>query len=195
MNALPIDLRSVAFRRCARLLAAALSATILAAGVFQCGITRALRSGVDDAAISASIRARILQDGELNPLLVFVATDEGEVYLIGRAPTEEAILRAEGYARAVNGVWSVINHLRIGERSESTAQEDAAMQAKIEQDLRRNPDVSSLGVEAIVYERSAYLIGRVKDEIQRNEANSVAFAVDGVRRVFNYLKAGPLPES
>lgn len=69
------------------------------------------------------------------------------------------------------------------------------MQAEIEQDLRRNPDVSSLGVTTIVYERSAYLIGRVKDEVQRNEANSVAFAVDGVRRVYNYLKAGSLPES
>ncbi len=195
MKAFPIEFRGAVARRCALRLSSTLAAALVAGGVLHCGLTRALRSGVDDAAISASIRARVLQDGELNPLLVFVATDEGEAYLIGRAPTEEAILRAEDYARAVSGVWSVINHLRIGERSESTAQEDAAMQAEIEQDLRRNPDVSSLAVKAIVYERSVYLIGRVKDEIQRNEANSTAFAVDGVRRVFNYLKAGPLPES
>jgi len=145
---------------------------------------------LDDAAITARVRAGLLQTGELEQFRINVTTDEGEVYLVGRAPGEESRRQAEEAARSVPGVWSVINHLRIGARSRSTAREDAELRRNVESALSDDPDVPGLAIQILVYEREVYLIGRVPAGLQRSRALRLVRETRGVRRIHNYLKAG-----
>jgi len=73
-----------------------------------------LASKVDDAAITASINAKLAEDKDLKVAQIDVDTKSGHVRLAGKAPTVEARERATLLAEATEGVVGVENDLRIG---------------------------------------------------------------------------------
>lgn len=78
-----------------------------------------VRSAVDDAAITASIKADLLKDPDLSVLKVNVATDGGEVKLTGKVDSEAAKRRATDMAQAVDGVRKVDNQLVVAANAKS----------------------------------------------------------------------------
>ncbi|MBX7056795.1 MAG: BON domain-containing protein [Leptospirales bacterium] len=162
--------------------------TLLAA---QCAASRLLRSELDDAAITASVFARIAQDQESDASSVQVLTDEGEVYLIGRAASESALRRFEDYARRSTGVWSVINRMRLGDRRYTSADADRNLRQQISESLAAESDLKGQNIKIVVYDGEVYLIGRVAADTQRVRAVLAAQESEGVRRVYNQIKAGP----
>ena len=72
---------------------------------------------VDDAAITASVKAKLAADGDINPFNIDVDTNEGVVTLQGRVDKEEARTKAEQLARETDGVKRVINLVKVGDRS------------------------------------------------------------------------------
>ncbi|HJV60048.1 MAG TPA: BON domain-containing protein [Albitalea sp.] len=72
-----------------------------------------LASKVDDAAITASVKAGIAKDPELSALRVDVDTQGGHVMLSGVAPNAAAKERAQAIAAQEKGVTSVDNRLAI----------------------------------------------------------------------------------
>ena len=68
---------------------------------------------VNDAAITASIKAGIAKDPELSALRVNVDTKNGQVSLYGAAPNEAAKQRAQTIAMSEKGVTGVNNELAI----------------------------------------------------------------------------------
>ena len=156
-----------------------------------CITTRSFGSQLDDAGISASIKALLIQDTRIGALNVEVATDEGEVLLIGRVGSRQESLLAEEHARNVDGVWSVLNHLKVGVappgRDGPTDQE---LKQLVESRLQQDRTLPGFNVRVISHEGEVFLLGRVATNNERLQALGVARETPGVRDIHNYLKAG-----
>jgi hyperosmotically inducible protein len=79
-----------------------------------CSSTRTAGTQVDDAAITAEVKAKLATDGDINPFNIDVDTNEGVVTLQGRVEKEAARTKAEQLARETNGVRRVINLVKVG---------------------------------------------------------------------------------
>lgn len=90
-------------------------AALLALGA--CSSTRTPGAQVDDAAITAAVKAKLTADGDINPFNIDVDTNEGVVTLQGRVEKEEARTKAEQLARDTDGVRRVVNLITVGDRS------------------------------------------------------------------------------
>lgn len=82
-----------------------------------CSSTRTVGTQVDDAAITAHVKAKLAADGDINPFNIDVDTNEGVVTLQGRVKKEEARTKAERLARETDGVRRVINLVKVGDQS------------------------------------------------------------------------------
>lgn len=68
---------------------------------------------IDDSAITAKVKNRLLQDKDVSGLQVNVETYKGRVQLSGFVSTQDEKARAEKLARNVPGVRSVSNDLIV----------------------------------------------------------------------------------
>ena len=68
---------------------------------------------LDDAGITAKIKADLAKDSELSALKIDVETNNGRVTMKGPTPTAEARDRAVAVAKAITGVTSVNNQLVV----------------------------------------------------------------------------------
>ncbi|HVR95813.1 MAG TPA: BON domain-containing protein [Thermoanaerobaculia bacterium] len=90
-------------------------ALLLAFGA--CSSTQTAGTQVDDAAITAAVKAKLAADGDINPFNIDVDTNEGVVTLQGRVEKEEARTKSEQLARDTENVRRVINLIKVGDRS------------------------------------------------------------------------------
>ena len=88
---------------------------ILALALGACSSTKTPGTQVDDAAITAKVKAKLAADGDINPFNIDVDTNEGVVTLQGRVAKEEARTKAEQLARDTDGVRRVINLVKVGD--------------------------------------------------------------------------------
>ena len=88
---------------------------ILALALGACSSTKTAGTQVDDAAITAKVKAKLAADGDINPFNIDVDTNEGVVTLQGRVAKEEARTKAEQLARDTDGVRRVINLVKVGD--------------------------------------------------------------------------------
>ncbi len=70
---------------------------------------------VDDATITAKVKAKLAANAEINPFDVDVATAQGVVSLVGRVKTERQKEEAGRIARETAGVKGVRNLLEVGD--------------------------------------------------------------------------------
>jgi len=68
---------------------------------------------LDDSALTAKVKTALLRDPEVSGLAINVETFKGEVQLSGFAKSEAARQRAEEVARAVAGVETIRNDIRL----------------------------------------------------------------------------------
>jgi len=79
-----------------------------------CGTAQSPRRQVDDAAISARIKAKLASDVSLSSVTnIDVNTTNGVVTLAGQVESEDVRHRAEQIAGGVEGVVSVSNNLQV----------------------------------------------------------------------------------
>lgn len=75
--------------------------------------TERLSTGLEDAAITASVKAALAADPALSALAIEVDTQAGVVRLRGPAPDQKSRERAGVLAAAPEGVRSVVNELHL----------------------------------------------------------------------------------
>jgi len=90
-------------------------ALVLALSLTACSSTKSVGTQVDDAAITAKVKAKLAADGDINPFNIDVDTNEGVVTLQGRVAKASARTRAEQLARETEGVRRVINLVKVGD--------------------------------------------------------------------------------
>ena len=69
---------------------------------------------IDDAGITAKVKAALIAEKEVSGMSINVDTSGGKVTLSGKVPDPAQIERAMQVARAVEGVKSVDNKLTVG---------------------------------------------------------------------------------
>jgi len=97
------------------LLAATLTALTLAATT-GCAVTRGqetVGAYVDDTAITTAVKARFVDNRDVDASSIRVETLNGTVMLSGFAKSETERATAESIARKVNGVKSVKNEIAV----------------------------------------------------------------------------------
>lgn len=82
-----------------------------------CSSTRSPGEQVDDAAITAAVKAKLTADGDINPFNIDVDTNDGVVTLQGTVAKDEARSNAERLARETDGVQRVINLIKVGDQT------------------------------------------------------------------------------
>jgi len=70
-------------------------------------------TNVDDTAVTASVKARLVADKPANLTRVDVDTNQGTVYLNGMVDSPEQRARAEQLAWQSKGVKAVVNNLQV----------------------------------------------------------------------------------
>jgi hyperosmotically inducible protein len=90
-------------------------ALVMALALGACSSTKTAGTQVDDAAITAKVKAKLAADGDINPFNIDVDTNEGVVTLQGRVAKDEARTKAEQLARDTDGVTRVINLIKVGD--------------------------------------------------------------------------------
>jgi len=75
------------------------------------------KSYASDSAITSEVKAKFLADSVVPSRKIKVTTDNGVVQLSGRVQNARVADRAESVAKAVDGVKSVKNDLRVVEKS------------------------------------------------------------------------------
>jgi len=96
--------------------AASMLALALCLGMTGCAVVReqeTLGAYVDDATITAAIKARLLDDTTVSAAAIKVETLQGVVILSGFAKSAAERARAEQIARSVRGVRSVQDSLIV----------------------------------------------------------------------------------
>jgi len=97
-------------------LAATVTALALLITASGCAVTRGqetVGSYVDDAAITTSVKARFVENKDVDASSIRVETLNGTVMLSGFAKSATERTSAERIARGVNGVKSVKNEISI----------------------------------------------------------------------------------
>src|SRR6476646_5991750 len=92
----------------------AIAVLLMLAGLAACKTTSSPRRQVDDAAIKASVKAKLAADVRLSTLTnVEVNSTNGVVTLAGMVNDPSDRIAAENVARSVEGVVRVNNNLQI----------------------------------------------------------------------------------
>jgi len=93
-----------------------LLAAVIATGC-QAMTGKTAGQNVDDANLTASVKAQLVADRASNLVRVDVDTNNGVVYLNGTVESGEQKDRAEQLAKRVDGVKRVVNNLQVARRS------------------------------------------------------------------------------
>lgn len=101
-------------------LGAVLIALVVVAGCSGSG-NRPVDDAVTDATIASTVRARLASDEELAPYGIGVTALDGVVTLTGRVEREAQRDRAGRLAEEVEGIESVRNLIRVGDRGPSAS--------------------------------------------------------------------------
>ncbi len=95
-----------------------LSSIMIMAMLLGCASVTGRTAGehIDDATITTTINAKIIEDPDLKYLKINVDTTKGNVLLSGFVSTKQAEERLINIAKGVRGVKSVTSHLKIEQK-------------------------------------------------------------------------------
>ena len=86
-------------------------------GLAACSTTQPMSEQIDDSAITAAVKAKLLADPQVAGMNIDVNTNEGVVTLAGRVETADESRHAAELAADTDGVRRVINNLSVGDRT------------------------------------------------------------------------------
>jgi len=98
-----------------KILLAVLSVLLLATVLGGCSSMQPAKVQLDDAEITAAVKAKLAADPDVAAVQVDVNTNESVVTLTGRVKTAEERMRAVQIARETNGVKKVNDLIKVGE--------------------------------------------------------------------------------
>lgn len=144
---------------------------------------RTVGTQIDDALITAKIKAKLIEDPVTKARKIDVDTVNGVVTLTGVVESEKEIERAIEIAKSVPGVKKVVNNLRVGKRGFKSYIKDKEITAKIKAKLIADPELKALSIDVDTVNGVVTLTGVVENERQKEKAVRHAKSVEGVREV------------
>ncbi|UFH49434.1 BON domain-containing protein [Pseudomonas sp. KNUC1026] len=156
---------------------------------------QAVAQRIDDATLTATIRAKLTWNAATAGSDIMVSTDTGTVTLKGRALTADAKLVAGTLASTTDGVTVVNNLISLSAadtqttRAETDAKTtdesvtDAWITSKVKASFLYDRNLDALSIEVKVREGVVRLSGEVASSEQKTQAVEVARRLRGVRGV------------
>lgn len=150
---------------------------------------RTIGEGIDDAAASQEVKARLMAADRAGFSEVDVEVAAGSLLLSGAAPTQSHRETAEMIARNVRSVHTVYNEIVVGPHSGVVrSARDEFITAQIRTRLAASSSVRAINVNIETFHGNVYLMGyaRTQEELQR--AAEIASVVPGVERVVSFMQ-------
>jgi len=141
----------------------------------------------DDSAITAKVKAALIQNSEVSAGKIDVDTVEGKVTLSGVVPSAGEAAEAVRVSQGIEGVRSVRNNLQIGSRTAGQTIDDQILANKIKAKLIAEPGVRSLNVDVDVYQGVVTLTGSVNNQTEKDKVLGIAAKTAGTRSVVDNL--------
>ena len=142
---------------------------------------------MDDSAITAKVKAALVDHDNIKSTDISVKTDQKVVTLSGFVESQAQAEEAVKVAKGVEGVTSVSDKLHVRDAKEGSAG-DTATTSEIKAKLLADDIVPSRHVKVETTDGVVQLSGTVDSQAQSDRAESIAKAVDGVKSVKNDLK-------
>jgi osmotically-inducible protein OsmY len=150
-----------------------------------------LFSSSGDAGTTRKVKTALGLSKRLAGFDIGVGTSEGVVTLTGQVPSENAKSLAGEIARDTPGVSDVKNEIAVEPgaqpSSESVHVEDLEIRVAILEAFAHSRELGGKNIDVKVDNRAVTLSGSVETPAQRNGAEQIARAVDGVASVTNNL--------
>ncbi|EFO1270758.1 molecular chaperone OsmY [Escherichia albertii] len=146
---------------------------------------------MDDSAITAKVKAALVDHDNIKSTDISVKTDQKVVTLSGFVESQAQAEEAVKAAKSVEGVVSVSDKLHVRDSKESSVKGyagDTAITSEIKAKLLADDTVPSRHVNVETTDGVVQLSGTVDSQVQSDRAESIAKAVDGVKSVKNDLK-------
>ncbi|EOL9071706.1 molecular chaperone OsmY [Cronobacter turicensis] len=146
---------------------------------------------MDDSAITAKVKAALVDDEQIKSTDISVKTEKSVVTLSGFVESQAQAEEAVKIAKGVEGVASVSDKLHVRDGKDKSVKGyagDAATTSEIKAKLLADDIVPSRNVKVETTDGVVQLSGNVESEKQSQRAESIAKAVDGVKSVKNDLK-------
>jgi osmotically-inducible protein OsmY len=171
------------------LLTSCAAAAIGAAGVTAVSLNqeKTLGEAVDDAALSADIKTRLLTNGGLGEVDVEVS---GRLVLLsGRVAFPELRVKAESLAWAPELTRDVANEIRIEAPGGFVKNaSDELVSARVRARLLGSSSVKASNINVETYDGVVYLMGIARNEKELQRAAEEASLAGGARQVVSYIR-------
>ncbi len=146
---------------------------------------------MDDSAITAKVKAALVDDESIKSTDISVKTDKKVVTLSGFVVSQAQAEQAVKVAKGVEGVTSVSDKLHVRDSKTTSVKGyagDTATTSEIKAKLLADDVVPSRKVKVETTDGVVQLSGTVDSQAQIERAEAIAKAVDGVKSVKNDLK-------
>ncbi|GGD27166.1 molecular chaperone OsmY [Franconibacter daqui] len=146
---------------------------------------------MDDSAITAKVKAALVDDENIKSTDISVKTEKSVVTLSGFVESQGQAEQAVKIAKGVEGVQSVSDKLHVRDGKDQSVKGyagDAATTSEIKAKLLADDIVPSRKIKVETTDGVVQLSGTVDSQKQSDRAESIAKAVDGVKSVKNDLK-------
>ncbi len=170
------------------------AALLVLAGCASTKTQQAPGEYVDDATVTAKVKAALVADSKAEAHHIDVETYRGVVQLSGFVESANERAAAVADAKKVTGVKSVRDNLQV--RSQETAGmavDDTVLSTKVKSALFANPVTKARQINVATADGVVQLSGFVDSANEKATATEVARSVAGVRSVKNELETKPAP--
>lgn len=156
---------------------------------YACADNRRVEQQIDDGNLTSMLGAKYAFDSEIDRYRIDIDVKNGVVTLRGFVSNEEQRQEAERIAQGTRGVRSVVNNLKVDPTPRTAEQvfEDGWIVTMIGSKLAVDPEVRKMDIDVDVREGMVTLSGTVDSETAKNEAEDLAWSVDGVKNVTNEI--------
>jgi osmotically-inducible protein OsmY len=170
------------------------AAVVVGAGVSAASAAhdrRTLGTQLDDKTAGSRLSIALSKDETINTQTnINVHVFNGTALLLGQAPNEQLIRKAQALAESVKNIKKLHNQIRIASPiSTATRSHDLWLASKIKTKLLSDKRIDGLHVEVEVEYSEVFLMGLVSEK-EASIAVDIARNVDGVKQVikaFEYL--------
>lgn len=156
---------------------------------------RTWKQRVADRALSASVKTRLLFNGEFKGLKIGISTINSVVTLYGVVPTEEHATTMTKIAAETKGVKDVVNSLTVRRRDDAYDAvrgagrqiSDEWIESRVETAVLLNRHLSIRELDVEVDDGICILTGSVNSEAKKELAGEIASSIRGVGEVRNNI--------
>jgi hyperosmotically inducible protein len=150
---------------------------------------RTAGESIDDAALTARVKAALIGDERTKARQIDVESFRGDVQLNGFVDSAEARSAAASVAKSVDGVTKVTNNLQVrDDRTAGDVVDDATINSKVRAALIGDERTKAHQIEVDTNDGVVSLGGFVDTAANKTAAAQIAGDVAGVTRVDNKLE-------